>query len=1069
MMGLATLGGLGAFHVTVRTAEVVASASPLSIITLLVELVGVIGTAALAWTLRPPRPDDAGRADPSGAADATRRRRLGVVIVPTTRTGTPADPEVLLATRLAAAVIGEVVIADPPDPDGDPMRSLGWIDAVCDHDAPDVVVLRAGDIVVPDLADHVSPLLDAPDVGVIELTGAPDEHDDRLGPSWPRRLLTDGLSRRGRLVPSGSGMVVRRAVADEIRRRLRSTDEIGASRPSGPSRGPGARPIADQADPPGRTIRAWASGAAAPCGAMLGVAARRAGWRIVSSGTAALVARDAALAGSTPPGVIDDLRAADADAAAVVIASAIDAERPADCSVGERLDRLVWAAASLSGLRTTATVIVVAVWLLTGVAPAPVSWFSVASAVAWYGATAAWLWRVTSGAIRPGDRMRWGSRTIGSAWREATVPRDRSLGSVLGIHHGVAVTLAAGGLSVAVGLRGISDRATHTLAPMTDAATATALLVALALLATLLESMRVLGGSRSRRRHRRVAAAFPAEAFGHPVSVVDLTPYGVGVVANSSSPLAHVAIGGLIPLDLAVPTALGVTHDRVGVMVRSVVVDSGRGELAGRCRVGGSLVDIGTAMHEALVEFCVVEPALGRTRRVARSAGERPGGTGAVDGPAALATPEVAIDDPTQEPPPRRTGVRVVALIAVTGALASAAPGAVDAADGTVVEGSVVAVEPGPDLGGSVAPDPGVLIRTVCATDDGADDRWGTSDDTFTMPTSTSVTAGRPYRVRVGGGDAQVCWLRAAPTSGWMWAGETATGEVPLAPFVVRSDGGTVELAPLELRRTTSSVAPADGGDPSTGTVAIGTVAIGVRVFVDLDDDGRPGIGEPMLGGARVHVTDRTGAVVASGRTDARGIVALDVGTDPAGATTGPWHVHVGDAPPSAGTPRATVDRRAVATAGLLTGADLADIVFGTTQPIRPIESTLPGGLVDGDRDGDVPEGPTGAAATPTFVDVPIATSARPLVSSTRPDDTLRLLPPPTLPTDRPWAGPTTTSTSWALIVVMMAAVALGAAVVTGGAGGARRRVDWRCDDDDSDGDGDAGEPQSTSPDFAMR
>ena len=118
------------------------------------------------------------------------------------------------------------------------------------------------------------------------------------------------------------------------------------------------------------------------------------------------------------------------------------------------------AAVLLDGPRRLAMVAIVAPGLLLGVAPFPVPpWWAVAAAGVAYGSTALALVAFGCGRLRLGDRLRWSYGAIGEVVGrrevEGHAPR-RWLGAMA-----VAV-----GLSVAIALRGVSDRWTHGLATM---------------------------------------------------------------------------------------------------------------------------------------------------------------------------------------------------------------------------------------------------------------------------------------------------------------------------------------------------------------------------------------------------------------------------------------------------------------------------------------------------------------------------------------------------------------------------------------------------------------------------
>jgi hypothetical protein len=934
------LGVLALSYVVQRASAVATGPTPLLILGLVIEVTGVLTTIALLVALRPSASTHEPSSGRGPASSPEVHRRIGVVVIEH-----PGDhPEhrrVARRTTIRSAHrLGPIEVVSADD-------ELGWLDAAHRLGTPDVLVVHAGDVVSPDLRDLIEPLLDQADIGVVDLTEG--DHAlgvaDRLDATWLRRALAPHFDRRGHVVCGGVAFVVRQAIVDEVRRTI-------------------------QANQHGELAEMWRRDASARLGALLTGSARAAGWKVVTSGSCATVQRDVARHQATGPIASEDRRAADADAAASLVVGPYGIFRRSRLGLGERVDRFAWVALTLSGLRATAAMAVVSVWLLGGSAPWTFERAAAVAGVAWYAGSTVWIWQASGRAIRPGDRLRWSMRMIGSSWREAPAPRERSLGSVLGIHHGVVLTLGCAAVSVAVALRGLSDRVTHTLAPMTDTMTAAALLAALTMLAAGLDALRLLGRPSSRRAHRRRPTTLPSAIDGTPAFIVDITPTGLGLVGHRL-----VRIGDVVDVELFVPGPDGVFGTLLPVTVRNVsALDDDT------YRVGATFGDIDDATLDAVVELSLIGPAFGTDTfddraRSTRSLSPFRRDRRTDDDHATDA--EHDRDDVTT-PAPRRVGARVVALVAVTGALASAAPGAVDASSGTVARGRL-------QLSGAPVAENAALVRSVCADDAGPDDEWGTVDDAYLAPRSDEVEIGAAFTTSLDT-TSGVCWLRVAPPVGTMLAGETSAGETPAAARVVGPTTSATDLPTVDLRASTPAAA---AGDPGGG---VGAASLGARVFVDLDGDGAAGPGEPLIGGIDVAFTDRSGAVVATSTTTSS--VATEVSV-----SAGLHRVHIANLPAGAGVPTLAV------TDGVAPSAtELADAIFGTSRPI------------------DVPSGMS------VIVDVPVASSSNSDVRD------LRILPAP--PTEMPSPSNDLENLGWPLLTVMLAAIALGVAVVLGGLGG---------------------------------
>jgi hypothetical protein len=387
-----------------------------------------------------------------------------------------------------------------------------------------------------------------------------------------------------------------------------------------------------------------------------------------------------------------------------------------------------------------------------------------------------------------------------------------------------------------------------------------------------------------------VASSLPSTFGDRAALVVDLTPHGAGVISE-----VDLAVGTHDELDVVVPTATGVVSATLPILVRNV-----RADFSGERRYGVEFGAVPTYVADALAEYCVVQPAI-----------ELLGGQ-TVDARLADVRPVVVLDDRAMLP--RRIGLRVAALVAVAGAMASSVPSSVEAgaASSSIFEGRVVVAgdlideaamdspvvaadtaatapaavvddqpaqfsanqtatddsldivvvdsiaavaEPAVPGGGGPA---GSLVTVLCAVDDGADDLWGTSDDVFNGPVSAVVDTDGNYTV-ASSGDA--CWISVAPPVGYMVPGETSDLESPTTPQVLDLSSSTI--APVEIVETQRT-------GPSIGPARVDDV-----VWADVDSDGVLDTDERFVPDVTVTLFAAGGAAYASGVTSVDGRFAF--------------------------------------------------------------------------------------------------------------------------------------------------------------------------------------------------
>ncbi len=866
--GVALVGlAFGAAYVGWRIVATLAGAPVwLAVVTLLVEIVGFVAVTSLVWALwRSPEVRSPRRAPADMPLDVDVLIRCS-----------GQDTESLRATLLASQQLGSVYVLDlgaRPEiaalaleadavyiaTDSEDLDGLGQsLHALA---APTVLMLEAGDVPRPDIVDRLAPWLDEPDVAVVQgravsVQNDSAEHDagGRHDKDFERRALVPSLGARGMGAYTGSGALIRRSAL------------IGL--------------------PIGHATRPMVQ-------AEITLGLMRQGWRIAAPGGDPVVA----VASQTQPDVVESMHACEASGALHLLGGPDGALRINSLSVRQRLALLAMASRPLAGVRRSVVILILLASLLSGSLPFTPSVFGLVALWApWFGLSSLGLWVLSDGSLRPGDRLRSSMRLLGASWRGVMAPNGRpedpqyAVAGAFGVHHGVASAAAVAAISVVVGLRGVSDRLTHTLQPLPIDQTAGLLVVVLWSLGGGLDALRLLARRAQTRRATRVASSLPSTFADRAALVVDLTPHGAGVISE-----AELAIGAHDELNLVLPTATGVVSATVPIMVRNA-----RADFSGERRYGVEFGSVPTYVADALAEYCVVQPAV-----------ELMGGAVADVGQAD-ARPVVVPDDRAMLP--RRIGLRVAALVAVAGAMASSVPTSVQAAadsssvfNGRVVVASEVIdeaaiaaplVAPADTLVGTVAsvdgqqaqfssdqlatdvsvdivvvdsiaavaepavpggggPE-GALVTVLCAVDDGADDLWGTSDDVFNGPVSAVVDADGRYAI-ASSGDA--CWISVAPPVGYMVPGETSNLESPATPQVLDLSSSTI--APIEIVET-----------QRTG-LSIGPARVDDVVWADDDSDGVLDADEAFVAGVTVTLFASSGAAFASGVTSSDGRFAF--------------------------------------------------------------------------------------------------------------------------------------------------------------------------------------------------
>ncbi|MFM2078678.1 MAG: hypothetical protein RJA49_2568 [Actinomycetota bacterium] len=627
----------------------------------LVELCGFVATSLLVWALWPvPTARLVERAPVAGrSVDAVVRVHLQ-------------SAQDLRATLLALGHvdgIGGVVVVDhdgrsevaamttefqavyaATDP-GD-CNGLGVVIAAVR--SAEFLLLDAGDVPTTDIVGRLGLDLVDPRVAVVQGLGvsladdSPEHGPDRRHELvFERSALNPALGRRGVAVWLGSGSLVRTAALRDV-------------------------PISERS-----SVEAlWTATSAL----------HAAGWRVTAPAEVPVVAhRDLRDADAVYDERVERVRAARAMAF-----GDLGAFQGRSLGLTQRLAALAWCVRPLSGARRVAFVSLLCAAMLSG--EVPFSGSVAAMAVLWlpyftYSSLAVCL--LSGWTLRPGDRTRWSLHNIGATMRStmdpAGAPDRQPIVNLPASQYGSSLVVVVVALSVVLVLRGLSDRFTHTMGELPQPALLAMVAASLWLLGLSLDLLRVLGRKAHVRRATRVGAALAASFGDRAVSLLDLTALGAGVVSH-----AGFAVGERAVLETSVPTRTGVTSVTVTAVVRNVSLLP-----LGEWRLGLEFESIDDASANAFAEYCMIEP-------VWEQLGVMPG-TSITDSRPVMSR---AAAEPAASA--GRMVLRVIALLALVGAVASSLPAQAEASalaprwTGTVVLDST---------GRGVA---GVQVTAVC-------------------------------------------------------------------------------------------------------------------------------------------------------------------------------------------------------------------------------------------------------------------------------------------------------------------------------------------------------------------
>lgn len=642
---------------------------------------------------------------------------------------------------------------------------------------PEFLLLDAGDIPTTDIVSRLIPDMAVPHVAVVQGagTGCCDDSPEH-GPNrrhelvFERSSLNPALGTRGAAIWLGSGSLVRTDA-------LRDLPNLDVE----------------------KLEAHWRAG--------LALLAK--GWQVVAPATTVLAHRPLADAAA-----VHADRVLRARAARQMVFGPGGALRRGRLGASQRLAVLAWSVRPLSGLRRAVFVTVLCGALIAGSAPFEAS--ALVLGAVWLPAfcvTSLGLCPLSGWTLRPGDRVSWSLHTIGPAFTGLTagrgVPGEKRQ-PIVTFHqgqHGAGLIVAVVALSIVLVLRGLSERATHTLGVLPKGQLLALVVVSLWTLAMSLDLLRVLARRAQLRRRPRVASSMSATLGDRAVSILDLTGFGAGLLGHSS-----MEVGERVVLETAIPTLTGITDVSIQCVVRNTSPTS-----LGEHRIGVEFIATDDATANALAEYCDIEPIWERL--------------GVVSGrPATQSRPLVRLPDPS-DLVAGRMAVRVVSLVALVGAVASSMPSTAEASSTPIhrLSGTVVAGTEGVE---------DAVVVGVCSLDAGPDGDWGTADDTYGDPVSSVTGADGSYELDLAG---QSCWATVAPPMGYVPA-QGESGEIVETVEVVAASETPLELASVDVSSPTSSNrtvlqreevpvanAPSESG---TGTVQLGSDS---DVLSDLD------------------------------------------------------------------------------------------------------------------------------------------------------------------------------------------------------------------------------------------
>lgn len=492
--------------------------------------------------------------------------------------------------------------------------------------SPLFFLLDAGDIPSSGAVKQLLPLMDDDNVAVvIGQSLMADDDSAEHGPNgmheltFERQTLNPALGERGASILIDSGALIRRAAVESV--------DIGDEEP----------------------IEAEA---------FWSLDLMTQGWRVVAAGGQPVLVRQVINSQDS----VYERRVLQARAARSMVFGQDGVLRINSLRLGQRLAIVASAVRPLSGLRRAGFIGVVVASLLTGSLPLHPNVVVLASlwAPGWV-LTAVGLSLMSGWTLRPGDRTRWSLRNLGASWQGLRHPIafDQRRAPILTPHtlqHGGALVASVVVLSAVMMMRGLSEQLTHALGIMPYQWLVGLIVVALWTLAMSLDVLRLFGKRNQLRRAARVVASIPAEVDGSPIVVLDVTALGAGFETNQElEPKQQLSLAATIT------TSRGCENINLPIIVRNVrdvspvVTPDG----PTRWRVGVEFADPRPQSINPLVEYCMIEPARQRM------------------GYPTEAPIEIDVAEAVAEPvmDGRRVALRLISLLAVGGAIASAQPG----------------------------------------------------------------------------------------------------------------------------------------------------------------------------------------------------------------------------------------------------------------------------------------------------------------------------------------------------------------------------------------------------------
>jgi hypothetical protein len=287
-----------------------------------------------------------------------------------------------------------------------------------------------------------------------------------------------------------------------------------------------------------------------------------------------------------------------------------------------------------------------------------------------------------------------------------------------------------------------------------------------------------------------------------------------------------------------------------------VVVRNVRSLQTGEWRIGLEFGDLDDATANALAEYCIIEPMW-------ECMGSMPG--------TSLVEPRPIAVDHFDEPAvgAGRMAMRLVSSLALVGAIASALPSQVEASQASDHRWTGVVQEVADPHGVE-----GVVVTAVCATDHGLDSMWGTADDVYVPPVSTTTDAAGAYDLHLAGG---ACWSYVAPPAGFR----------PADSHDANNARG-LDLGESPLR---SRILVVPTGESGSVTTAATGAAVGDAIWDDQNGNGVRDSGEPGIAGVVVTLYDDAGSAVDTSVSDDNGVFRF------ASVTAGDYRVGVSNLP----------------------------------------------------------------------------------------------------------------------------------------------------------------------------